>query len=86
VQSRSLHPSAQRYCIATVRPSIQPSSRSRCTNAAVNWLCAAAVDAPSNPMVGSFAGSCARAPASGAGSSDWCQEATSRRVQPTSLR
>ena len=36
---RSLRPSAQRYSIATVRPSIQPSSRSRCTKAAVHWLC-----------------------------------------------
>ena len=35
---RSLRPSAQRYSIATVRPSIQPSSRSRCTKAAVHWL------------------------------------------------
>ena len=35
---RSLRPSAQRYSIATVRPSIQPSSRSRCTKAATHWL------------------------------------------------
>ena len=34
---RSLRPSAQRYSIATVRPSIQPSSRSRCTKAASPW-------------------------------------------------
>ena len=33
---RSLRPSAQRYSIATVRPSIQPSSRSRCTKASVH--------------------------------------------------
>ena len=31
---RSLRPSPQRYSIATLRPSIQPSSRSRCTKAA----------------------------------------------------
>src|SRR3989454_4478247 len=61
---RSLRPSAQRYSIATLRPSLQRSSRSRCTKAAVHWLCAAAVPEPMNPMVGSFAG-CASA-ASGA--------------------
>src|SRR5712671_5023772 len=32
---RSLRPSAQRYSIVTLRPSIQPSSRNRCTKAAV---------------------------------------------------
>ena len=58
---RSLRPSAQRYSIATVRPSIQPSSRSRCTKAAIHWLAAEGVLAPRNPMVGSFAGCCARA-------------------------
>jgi len=35
---RSLRPSAQRYTIATVRSSTQPSLRSRCTKAAVHWL------------------------------------------------
>ena len=58
---RSLRPSAQRYSIATVRPSIQPSSRSRCTKAAVHGPQAEGVAAPKNPMVGSFAGCCARA-------------------------
>src|SRR5215467_8441968 len=58
---RSLRPSAQRYSIVTVRPSIQPRSRSRCTKAAVNWRCAAGVVEPKNPMVGSFPGCCARA-------------------------
>jgi len=57
---RSLRPSAQRYSMATVRPSIQPSSRSRCTKAAVHWLQFAEVAAPSKPMVGSLA-CCARA-------------------------
>ena len=33
---RSKRPSAQRYSIATVRPSIQPSSRKRCTKAATH--------------------------------------------------
>jgi hypothetical protein len=58
---RSLRPSAQRYSIATVRPSIQPSSCSRCTKAATHWLLAEGVAAPKNPMIGSFAGCCARA-------------------------
>jgi hypothetical protein len=37
-----------------------PSSRIRCTKAAVHWLCAAAVPVPSNPRVAGFA-CCARA-------------------------
>jgi hypothetical protein len=36
---RSLRPSAQRYSIATLRPSVQPSSRSCCTKVAVQTLC-----------------------------------------------
>jgi hypothetical protein len=35
-QFASLRPSAQRYSIATVRPSVQPSSRSRCTKPATH--------------------------------------------------
>ena len=58
---RSLRPSAQRNSIATVRPSIQPSSRSRCTNAAIRWPSAEAVLDPNNPMVRSLLGCCARA-------------------------
>src|ERR1039458_7254293 len=58
---RSLRPSAHRYSIATVRPSIQPSLRNCCTKAAVQSLQAEDVLAPKNPMVGSFAGCCARA-------------------------
>jgi hypothetical protein len=50
---RSVRPSAQRYSIATLPPSIHPSSRSRCANAAVHWLCAEGVFAPKNPIVGS---------------------------------
>ena len=38
--ARSARPSNQRYSIAILRPSIQPSSRSRCTKAAVHWLAA----------------------------------------------
>src|SRR6266705_331734 len=41
--ARSARPSAQRYSTATVRPSTQPSSRSRCTKAAVHWLMAESV-------------------------------------------
>ena len=58
---RSLRPSAQRYSIARLRPSIQPSSRSRCTKAAVHGPQAEAVVVPRNPMVGSFPACCARA-------------------------
>ena len=58
---RSLRPSAQRYSIATVRPSIQPSSRSRCTKAAVHGSELEGVLAPRNPMVGSLPAA-ARAP------------------------
>jgi len=53
--ARSVRPSAQRYSIATVRPSIQPSSRSRWTKAATHW------PATRNPMDGSFAVCCALA-------------------------
>jgi hypothetical protein len=47
--------------MATVRFSIQPSSRSRCTKAALHGLVVEGVAAPKNPMVGTFA-CCARAP------------------------
>jgi hypothetical protein len=60
--ARSARASAQRYSIATVRPSIQPSSRNRCTKAATHWLSAEGVFAPNSPMVGGFVASCARAP------------------------
>src|SRR5262249_61880864 len=53
-------PPAQRYSITTVRPSIQPSSRSRCTKAAVHGLQAEGTAVPRYPTVGSF-GCCARA-------------------------
>src|SRR5262249_19714080 len=59
---RSPRPSAQRYSIAMVRPSLQPSSRSRWTKAATNRLQVAGVVAPRNPIVGSFPACCARAP------------------------
>jgi acetolactate synthase-1/2/3 large subunit len=53
--------SAQRYSIATVRPSIQPNSRSRCTKAATHWPMANGVLEPNKPIVGSFADCCALA-------------------------
>src|SRR5204863_7607811 len=59
---RSLRPSAQRYSIVTLRPSIQLSSRSRCWNAAVHGAHAAGVDEPRKPMVGGFRFGCACAP------------------------
>src|SRR6516162_3762508 len=59
--ARSVRPSAQRYSIAMVRPSIQPSSRSRCTKAATHWPWVAGVAEPKYPMVGRVPGCCARA-------------------------
>src|SRR5215831_16147220 len=49
-----------------VRPSLQPSSCSRCAKAATHWLQADGVPAPKTPMVGSLPACCARA-ASGPG-------------------
>jgi hypothetical protein len=49
---RSLLASAQRYSIVTVRPSIQPSSCNRFTNAAVQEPQAEDVAAPRNPITG----------------------------------
>src|SRR5262249_50795871 len=49
----------QRYSMATVLPSIQPSAPRRATNAAVHGAKAAA-SAPKNPMVGSLPAGCAR--------------------------
>ena len=58
---RSVRPSAQRYSIAKLRPSTQPSSRRRCRKAMTHWLWAAGVVGPKKPMVGSFPACCARA-------------------------
>ena len=60
-EARSLRPSAQRYSIATVRPSFQPSSRSRCSKAAAHCPAVEGVCPPRNPMTGSFPACCARA-------------------------
>jgi hypothetical protein len=51
----------QRTSIATVRPSIQPSSRNRCTNAAFHWAWVEGVPVPKRPMVGTLPACCARA-------------------------
>jgi hypothetical protein len=59
--ARSERPSAQRCSIAIVRPSIQPSSRNRCTKAATHGPWDEGVPATRNPMVGSFPRCCARA-------------------------
>src|SRR5262249_47298685 len=50
-------PSFQRYSMAMVRPSTQPSSPSRCTKAAVHGRQPAASD-PLNPIVGSLPDCC----------------------------
>jgi hypothetical protein len=47
--------------MTTVRPSIHPSSRNRCTKAVIRWLSVASVAEPKYPMVGSFVACCARA-------------------------
>jgi hypothetical protein len=51
---RSARPSAQRYSIAMVRPSIQPSSRSRCAKAEAQAPMTDAVAGPRKPMIGGF--------------------------------
>ena len=77
--SRSARPSAQRYSIATFRPSAQPSSRSRCRKALVHWVQPACVPAPRNPMVGSRVAGCARA-ASGQATAAPSRVTNSRRL------
>jgi hypothetical protein len=78
---RSVRPSAQRYSIVTVRPSIQPSSRSRCTKASVHSLWTEPVFAPRNPITG-IADCCARA-ASGHTTVPPRRVMKSRRLMPT---
>jgi Poly A polymerase head domain len=76
---RSLRPSAHRTSISTSRPSIQPSSRSRCTKAANSRPSADGVIAPKNPMIGSFVGCCARAPSGHAAAAPPSSVINSRR-------
>ena len=49
--NRSLRPSAHRYAIFRLPPSVQPSCAIRRTNAVVHSRCAASLPEPSNPMV-----------------------------------
>ena len=59
---RSARPSAQRYAIAILRPSPQPSSPSLCTKAAVRLALGGCRISAKNPIVGKFAECCAHAP------------------------
>src|SRR5262249_12281450 len=58
---RSLRPSAHLKSIAKLRPSLQLSSRRRCTKAFTHPPHAAGVVVPRKPTVGNLAGCCARA-------------------------
>ena len=60
-ENRSLRPSPQRYSIATLRPSVQPSSASRRTKAAVHWRSISGEEGARSPMIGSLARCCPRA-------------------------
>src|SRR5207249_4191033 len=62
---RSLLPSAQRYSIVIVRPSIHPSSRSRWTKALTHWLWVAGAPAVRSPIVGRLPDCCSARAASG---------------------
>ncbi len=53
---RSLSPAAQRYSIAMLRPSVQPSSDSRLANAATHAPCEACEPGTRKPMTGDLAG------------------------------
>src|SRR5262249_8498137 len=80
---RSSCPSAHRYSMTMLRPSIQPSSRSRCTRAAIHWLSAERVLAPKNPIV--FAGCCARAASGHAAAAQPIAAINSRRLIVTGI-
>src|SRR5262245_43273148 len=75
---RSSRPSAHRSSITMLRPSIQPSSRRRCTKAAIHLLSADRVLAPKNPIV--FAGCCARAASGHAAAAPPTRVMNSRRL------
>jgi hypothetical protein len=84
---RAARPSPQRYFIVTVRPSIQPNSRSRCMNAATSSLRPASVCAPRKPMVASFPlGCCARAARGHAAAAPPSSPMNSRRFTAQCLR
>src|SRR3984957_14739516 len=83
--SRSGRPSSQRYSIATVRPSIQPSSRSRPPNAEVHGLHTDAFP-PRIPIVGSRPGCCARAASGHTTAAPLITARNSRRLIESPLR
>ena len=76
---RSGRPPSQRYSIAMVRPSIQPSLRIRSTKAAVHGLQLDA-SAPRNPMIGSLPACCARATSGHAAATPPSSVMNSRRL------
>jgi hypothetical protein len=76
---RSGRPSDHRCSMAMVRPSIQPSSRSRATKAAVHGAQAVA-SPPRNPIVGSLADRCARAASGHAATAPPINAMNSRRL------
>src|SRR5262245_5955833 len=82
---RAGRPSDQRYSIAILRPSVQPSSRSRCTKAAVQGLQIEA-SVPKNPMVGNFPACCAFAASGQAAAAPPSAASKSRRPMVTVIR
>src|SRR5262249_45193343 len=72
--------------MATVRPSIQPSSRNRCTKAAIRWLSVASVPKPKYPMVDNFAACWARAASGHAATAPPRAASNSRRPMVTVIR
>jgi len=80
---RSSRPSAQRYSIAMVRFSIQPSSRSLCTKASVEALSNDALFAHRTPIVGSLPACCARAASGHAAAAPPSSVMKSRRLTPS---
>jgi hypothetical protein len=73
------HARPYRYS-ATLRPSIEPSSRIRCTKVLVHGAQAAAVVVPRNPIVGSLPGCCARATSGHAATAPPSSDMNSRRA------
>jgi hypothetical protein len=67
-----------------VRPSFQPSSRRRCTKAAVHWLQAEDMPGPKNPITG-VADCCARAASGQATAAPPSREMNSRRSRSNSI-
>src|SRR5262249_1710971 len=70
------------YSMITLWPSRQPSSRSRCTNAATKGPTAEAVEAPRKPILGKFPACCARAASGHATTEPPSRVMHSRRLMP----